>query len=159
MLFRSISANGESNVAVTIGYEDGSESDPETITIPDWYGDAAGTALHGFDRIFADNNSWTYDVDEFDGQNNFRLFEFAIGLDKNKKFRKVSFEHSTNRRYPTILSLATVKASSGIDSINGDNDAIVIAVYNLQGIEVKNPSTGIYIVRYSDGTTRKVAFK
>ncbi len=155
----AISANGESNVAVTIGYEDGSESDPETITIPDWYGDAAGTALHGFDRIFADNNSWTYDVDEFDGQNNFRLFEFAIGLDKNKKFRKVSFEHSTNRRYPTILSLATVKASSGIDSINGDNDAIVIAVYNLQGIEVKNPSTGIYIVRYSDGTTRKVAFK
>lgn len=155
----AISANGDCDVEVTVGYEDGSTDEPQTITIQDWYGDATGTAVHGFDRIFASNSSWSYDVDDFDGQNNFRLFEFAINLDATKKFQKVSFQHSTNRTYPTILALAKAEKTSGIDSIESDGDKTIEAVYNIQGIEVKNPTSGLYIVRYSDGSTRKVIIK
>ena len=155
----AISANGDCDVEVTVGYEDGSTDEPQTITIQDWYGDATGTALHGFDRIFASKDSWDNDVDDFDGQNNFRLFEFAINLDATKKFQKVSFQHSTNRTYPTILALAKEEKTSGIDSIESDGDKTIEAVYNIQGIEVKNPKSGLYIVRYSDGSTRKVIIK
>ena len=155
----AISANGDCDVEVTVGYEDGSTDEPQTITIQDWYGDATGTALHGFDRIFANNDSWENDVDEFDGQNNFRLFEFTINLDATKKFRKVSFQHSKNRTYPTILALAKAEKTTGIDSIESDGDKTIEAIYNIQGIEVKNPTSGLYIVRYSDGSTRKVIIK
>ena len=155
----AISANGDCDVEVTVGYEDGSTDEPQTITIQDWYGDATGTALHGFDRIFASNSSWIYDVDDFDGQNNFRLFEFTINLDATKKFRKVSFQHSKNRTYPTILALAKAEKTTGIDSIESDGDKTIEAIYNIQGIEVKNPTSGLYIVRYSDGSTRKVIIK
>ena len=155
----AISANGNCDVEVTVGYEDGSTDEPQTITIQDWYGDATGAAVHGFDRIFASNSSWSYDVDDFDGRNNFRLFEFAINLDATKKFQKVSFQHSTNRTYPTILALAKAEKTSGIDSIESDGDKTIEAVYNIQGIEVKNPTSGLYIVRYSDGSTRKVIIK
>lgn len=155
----AISANGNCDVEVTVGYEDGSTDEPQTITIQDWYGDATGAAVHGFDRIFASNSSWSYDVDDFDGRNNFRLFEFAINLDATKKFQKVSFQHSTNRTYPTILALAKAEKTSGIDSIESDGDKTIEAVYNIKGIEVKNPTSGLYIVRYSDGSTRKVIIK
>ncbi len=155
----AISANGDCDVEVTVGYEDGSADDPQTITIQDWYGDAEGAALHGFDRIFASNSSWSYDVDDFDGQNNFRLFEFTLDLDDTKKFSKVSFSHETNGTYPTILALAKAEKTSGIDSIESDGDKTIEAVYNIQGIEVKNPTSGLYIVRYSDGSTRKVIIK
>ena len=157
----AISANGNCDVEVTVGYEDGSTDEPQTITIQDWYGDATGTALHGFDRIFASKDSWDNEVDDFDGQNNFRLFEFTINLDTTKKFQKVSFQHSTNRTYPTILALSLAKAdeTSGIDFTESDGEKTVEAVYNIQGIEVKNPKSGLYIVRYSDGSTRKVIIK
>ncbi len=35
-------------------------------------------------------------------------------------------------------------------------DAIPVAIYDLQGHLVTTPSRGIYIVRYSDGTIKKV---
>ena len=155
----AISANGNCDVKVTVGYEDGSTDEPQTITIQDWYGDATGTALHGLDRIFAEEYDWDKNLDEFDGRSNFRLFEFTINLDANKKFQKVSFEHSSSRTYPTILALAKEEKTSGIDSIESDGDKTIEAVYNIQGIEVKNPASGLYIVRYSDGSTRKVIIK
>ncbi len=155
----AISANGDCDVEVTVGYEDGSADDPQTITIQDWYGDAEGTALHGLDRIFAEEDDWDQNLDDFDGQNNFRLFEFTLDLDDTKKFSKVSFSHETNGTYPTILALAKAEKTSGIDSIESDSDKTIEAVYNIQGIEVKNPTSGLYIVRYSDGSTRKVIIK
>ena len=36
------------------------------------------------------------------------------------------------------------------------SDATPVAIYDLQGHLVTTPSRGIYIVRYSDGTTKKV---
>ena len=51
---------------------------------------------------------------------------------------------------------------SGIDEIvitPEEDDAIPVAYYNIQGIEVKNPASGFYIVRYSNGTTKKIVIK
>ena len=48
---------------------------------------------------------------------------------------------------------------SGIRSINSDTAREIVAFYNMQGIRVSNPSVGLYIVRYTDGTTAKVLVK
>ena len=155
----AISANGACDVDVTVGYEDGSTDAPQTITIPDWYGDAEGTALHGFDRIFASDNSWSYDVDDFDGRSNFRLFEFTISLNPDKKLQKVSFQHSSSRIYPTILALAKEGKATGIGGVKTEGGKTVVGVYSVQGVAVKSPAPGIYIFRYSDDSTRKVVVK
>lgn len=155
-----ISANGKAEIDVTVEYTDGTSEEPVTINIPDWYGDSEGTALHGFDRIFANSSSWSYEVDDFDGRNNFRLFELIVPVDITKEFKNVTFEHSSSKIYPTILSLSKVGGLSAIGSIGSDKaERTIIGIYNLNGIKVNRPSQGIYIVRYSDGTARKVIVK
>ena len=50
---------------------------------------------------------------------------------------------------------------SGVADIVGDDARTVVAVYGLNGVEVKADTlpAGIYVVKYSDGTTRKIIVK
>lgn len=50
---------------------------------------------------------------------------------------------------------------SGVADIVGDDARTVVAVYGLNGVEVKADTlpAGIYVVKYSDGTTRKIIMK
>lgn len=45
---------------------------------------------------------------------------------------------------------------SGVDNVQTGN-VTVVGVYTLDGIPAENPAHGIYVVRYSDGTVRKIA--
>lgn len=45
---------------------------------------------------------------------------------------------------------------SGVDNVQNGN-VTVVGVYTLDGIPAENPAHGIYLVRYSDGTVRKIA--
>lgn len=58
-------------------------------------------------------------------------------------------------------SFTVSQLTSGIEDIVSDNGAAIVAVYTTTGVEV-NPSNlapGIYIIRYSDGSVRKINVK
>jgi len=59
-----------------------------------------------------------------------------------------------------FFECALIPDNSGVESIVAD-DAYVIGYYDLQGRQFSEAPTtgGIYIVKYSDGTTRKVLRK
>ena len=44
------------------------------------------------------------------------------------------------------MTLVVTKATTGIESIEAD-ETVAPVYYNLQGVEVANPSNGIYIVK------------
>ena len=155
----AISANGSANIDVTLYYADDTSDQPVSIAVPDWYGEAEESAMYGFDRIFANDDSWDYSIDDFDGSNKFRMFEFAVPADASKNLSKVVFNHNARRVYPTILGLVKMGKQSGINDIIDNTDRTIEAIYNLNGVQVNNPVSGIYIIRYSDGSVRKVIIK
>ncbi|MCM1021966.1 MAG: calycin-like domain-containing protein [Muribaculum sp.] len=53
---------------------------------------------------------------------------------------------------------AVKAATSGIEDIES-TDATVVKVYNVNGLELKQPAKGLNIVVYSNGTTKKVLVK
>jgi len=157
-----ISANGESKLNVKVNYTDGTSSEARTYSIADWFGAEPDAAKTGLGRIVtqrADN----YRADDIDSRYKFQLFEKIIETDITKKVKSLSFESTNRGKYPTVLAVSRTGLKgeqSGIDSIlDTENGVDVEAIYNLQGMQVKNPSSGIYIVRYSDGTVKKVVLK
>ena len=53
-----------------------------------------------------------------------------------------------------LLTFKFTDAASGISSLNTDADPV--EYYDLQGRKINEPGRGIYVVRYSDGTTKKI---
>lgn len=62
--------------------------------------------------------------------------------------------------YPSLAEVEAYETpSAGAGAIGEDAGRTVTGIYNLQGMPVKNPSAGIYIILYSDNTTRKVLIR
>lgn len=87
------------------------------------------------------------------------LTEIIIPLDETKKLKSLSFESSSSRATTTIIAVAKKEKMSGINDVNSDSERTIIGIYNLQGVSVKNPTSGLYIVRYSDGSSQKILIK
>ena len=48
-----------------------------------------------------------------------------------------------------------IQEIAGVETIEADNDAIEVARYDIHGKLISEPTKGVNIVKYSDGTTRK----
>lgn len=87
------------------------------------------------------------------------LTELLLPLDNTKELKSVSFTSGSYRASTYILALAKNR-TSGINNVKGSiADRRIVGIYDLQGVKVDNPATGIYIVRYSDNSVRKVIVK
>ena len=103
--------------------------------------------------------------DEIDDNDHFlREKTYSFDVNNTKKLKAIKIE-SDKWYVANILAVSGTglpSEMSGIDEIiitPEEDDAIPVAYYNIQGIEVKNPSSGFYIVRYSNGTTKKIVIK
>lgn len=156
----TISANGQANLQVKANYEDGTSSEVATFTPDDWYGSANGAAVHGLSRIIMEQ-SGSYKADDIDDRESFRLFEHKLVTDGRKNVTSLSFTSAKRGSYPTVLAVSRTGRKSAIEAPAAltEGQRTVEAYYNLQGIRVSNPAAGLYIVRYTDGTTAKVLVK
>lgn len=158
----TISANGQSTLKVYANYEDGTKSDAWTFNPQDWFGSESGTAVYGLSRIITQTHGYEYTADQVDTRYQFRLYEHAFRPDPAKKVKSISVSSAKAGSYPTVLAVSKVGKTSAIGDVTADTDRsprAIKAIYNLQGIEVKNPDNGIYIIRYTDGTAEKVLIK
>lgn len=149
-----------SDVTVTATYDDATTSEPQEFNIAKW--DDSENSAKAVNLInTAGYNSWTYDPDEITS-GEYHLVELAMPLDESKQLTSVTFEQASSRPTTTILALAKVEKQSGIATIAPDalSHGEIEAVYNLQGVRINGtPAPGLYIVRYTDGTTTKVALR
>jgi len=56
------------------------------------------------------------------------------------------------------VCVVTVTSATGLSSVEKD-DGMMFQIYDINGMKRKQPQKGINIIRYSDGTTRKVLIK
>ena len=86
-------------------------------------------------------------------------------LDYSSDYSYVAFVTTTEGKtfYGEEMTFTTGEDPTGIDEVSADNSssepASVLGYYDLNGRPVKNMQHGFYIIRYSDGTSRKVMKK
>jgi endo-beta-N-acetylglucosaminidase D len=154
------SADGSGMLNVTLNYTDGTASEAASFMLGDWFGSADDiTAKANVYRIFANSASTEYTVDQIDSRS-FRVFEVSATADFNKYLQSITVANAGSS-IPVVMAVAGKGMLTGIEvpTINSNTNAAVVAIYNLQGMRVANATRGIYIVKYADGTTRKIAVK
>lgn len=71
---------------------------------------------------------------------------------------KTTFKASKLRFFLDEVKV-TDASTSGIQEISASRSSSIVAYYTLGGIQVAAPSSGIYLVRYADGTIKKVVIR
>lgn len=159
----TISANGQSTLNVTANYDDETQSETATFRPDDWWSSWAdgSEAVYGLSRIITKGASG-YQTDEIDSRYQFRLYEFTLSTDKNKKVKSLTFTSAKSGSYPTILGIAKkgYNIETGIDGVeNGEGSSEVVGIYTINGMKLNAPRKGVNIIKYSDGTAKKVIIR
>lgn len=161
--FLVISANGQSTLNVVANYDDDTQSDMATYYPQDWWSSyPSGTeAVYGISRIITSGESG-YQTDEIDDRYQFRLYEYTLPTDKSKKIKSVTFTSMKSGSYPTILGIVKkgYMVPTGIGSVDSEAGVREISgIYTINGVKLNAPQRGINIIKYTDGTAKKVMVK
>ena len=100
------SADGVSNVGVTVNYKGGS-STTANFYLPDWAGtDGASVVVTNLGRLNINDGSLST-------RNHFTIFELAISTEATKEVESVSFSNNSNNN-PAIFSVSGVYATTDL---------------------------------------------
>ena len=80
------------------------------------------------------------------------------GLDYETEYCYVAFVKTEENEtfFGEVQTFSTSVDPDGIEGVKADEEVTEIARYDLQGRKIAAPQTGLNIIRYSDGKTRKV---
>ncbi len=150
------STGGASNVEVTVEYTDGTSSTAETCSVRDWSvrqpdGTEAVTAL-GYVSMSDSNLS---------GDNHYCMFEFSVSADATKTVKSISVHSAAgNNARPAIFAVSRlVKTVNDISDTAVDTELTIVGIYTIGGAKIPALGKGLNIIKYSDGSVRKVMIK
>lgn len=162
LYFIVISADGTSSLKAQVVYDDETTEPAQTFSVGDWFSGSAnqGEAIYGLDRIKRGAGGG-YSADQFDGRANFRIFEYTLTADKNKLTKGITFTSTASGHEPTVLGVAKkgYKIDNAIVAPFSPAVREVAGIYTINGVQVNSLQRGINIIRYTDGTSRKVMVK
>ena len=145
----AMSALAATDVIVTVIYEDESEEQPETFNIPAWNDDSDDSEAFrcGYIDISKDK------VSEYAGR---QIYEINVKAQRCHKVKGISIASNGAGSYLTILGVnAHDMKSSALDE-TASGSPMPVEYITMTGIRVERPSSGVYIVRFSDGSYKKM---
>lgn len=144
------SGDGSSDLMATPLYSDGSQGEGIALTVADWsVKNLSGEeAISGLSRI----NKRT---DTYSQSFAFCLFDHAISTDKNRKLRGVRLTSTRGGRALVMGVAYKVVQTVGIDS-PATGELKAVGYYTPNGVRIARPGSGITIVKYSDGSVKKI---
>ena len=144
------SGDGSSDLTATPLYSDGSQGEGIALTVADWSVKSLSgeEAISGLSRI----NKRT---DTYSQSFAFCLFDHAIGTDKSRKLRGVRLTSSRGGRALVMGVAYKVVQTVGIDS-PATGELKAVGYYTPNGVRIARPGSGITIVKYSDGSVKKI---
>lgn len=155
---------GNANIETRPVYEDGTTGESLYIQGVDWFGydNDSDIALYGLSRIMCSTTNNDAELNKIDERLNFRIFKYDLETNKNKKLVGVkfrNFSYSANLK-PVILAVSKFGPGKFETSINGieleQQNAQIVAIYTATGMKVNTLVNGLNIVKFSDGTTKKI---
>lgn len=144
------SGDGSSDLTATPLYSDGSQGEGIALTVADWSVKSLSgeEAISGLSRI----NKRT---DTYSQSFAFCLFDHAIGTDKSRKLRGVRLTSTRGGRALVMGVAYKVVQTVGIDS-PATRELKAVGYYTPNGVRIAHPGSGITIVKYSDGSVKKI---
>ena len=144
------SGDGSSDLTATPLYSDGSQGEGIALTVADWSVKSLSgeEAISGLSRI----NKRT---DTYSQSFAFCLFDHAIGTDKSRKLRGVRLTSTRGGRAMVMGVAYKVVQTVGIDS-PATEELKAVGYYTPNGVRIARPGSGITIVKYSDGSVKKI---
>ena len=144
------SGDGSSDLTATPLYSDGSQGEGIALTVADWSVKSLSgeEAISGLSRI----NKRT---DTYSQSFAFCLFDHAIGTDKSRKLRGVRLTSTRGGRALVMGVAYKVVQTVGIDS-PATGELKAVGYYTPNGVRIARPGSGITIVKYSDGSVKKI---
>ena len=163
--FIVISAEGASTLRAAVNYDDGTSEPEQQFSVGDWYSGSAGQgeAIYGLDRIKRGSGSG-YSADQFDGRTNFRIFEYVLPATSNKLTTGITFTSTASGKIPTILGVAMKGylnpiAPDGIEAPAAGALKEIVGIYSVSGQKQTKLQKGINVIRFADGSVKKILRK
>ena len=89
----------------------------------------------------------------------FRLFEHKIDIDESKQLKGISVKKLRGGT-PTLLAVSMKSSeTTGIMNITTESNSTIVGIYTIDGLRLTAPVKGINIIKYADGTFKKVYIK
>lgn len=144
------SGDGSSDLTATPLYSDGSQGEGIALTVADWSVKSLSgeEAISGLSRINKRTNTYSQSFA-------FCLFDHAIGTDKSRKLRGVRLTSTRGGRALVMGVAYKVVQTVGIDS-PATGELKAVGYYTPNGVRIARPGSGITIVKYSDGSVKKI---
>ena len=163
LYFLMTSTGGQSDVEVTANYDDGTASSTSVFSPDNWYNyyPSGDEAVYGISRIPTTTIPGFFTEDVPDNNYKFRLYEYTLPTDRNKKVKSVSFK-TDSYSWPTILAISKTGYNVATDistTVKNVFEKEIHGIYTINGIKLNAPQKGINIIRYTDGTAKKVIIR
>ena len=163
LYFLMTSTGGQSDVEVTANYDDGTASSTSVFSPDNWYNyyPSGDEAVYGISRIPTTTIPGFFTEDVPDNNYKFRLYEYTLPTDRNKKVKSVSFK-TDSYSWPTILAISKTGYNVATDistTVKNVFEKEIQGIYTINGIKLNAPQKGINIIRYTDGTAKKVIIR
>jgi hypothetical protein len=147
-----ISADGTSSVTATVLYSDNTTAD-FTLSLSDWCASGSGTvALSGIGRVNTAN-------DDFNTSQGCHLNECTIATSKSTTITGVKFKNTSSGSKANIFALSMKAETTGIGRTLSTGERTLTGIYNINGMQMSALQKGINILKYSDGTIRKIIIR
>ena len=154
----AICADGSGGISITPIYSDNSRGIFNQFYIYDWFGSSEGTAKSGLGRMkrgYKDGIREELIEDNY----KFRLFEHKIDIDESKQLKGISVKKLRGGT-PTLLAVSMKSSeTTGIMNITTESNSTIVGIYTIDGLRLTAPVKGINIIKYADGTFKKVYIK
>ena len=144
------SGDGSSDLTATPLYSDGSQGEGVALTVADWSVKSLSgeEAISGLSRINKRTDTYSQSLA-------FCLFDHAIDTDKSRKLRGVRLTSTRGGRALVMGVAYKVVQTVGIDS-PATGEVKAVGYYTPNGVRIARPGSGITIIKYSDGSVKKI---
>lgn len=157
-------AVGDTPLEVRVNYDDETSSSLESYKVYNWEEEHPNAAVSNVGRLSYQNEVAPDENRFFEKVPFCNLTEIVVPADVTKKAVSLSlgfsdFDAVSNR--VTVLAVTRNGKSSGIEDIyySIPDKAYIVGIYNIQGIKLSAPQQGVNIIKFSDGSARKVVIK
>ena len=149
---------GNGTMDVQVNYTDGTSELTENTTVRDWSvrNPGANETSPALGNINRDNDAMSDDAHD-------RLFDYSVMTDDKKEIESVTF---TTKTYDPMISIfafgRVVITPTAIDVVEEEHRGLlspIEAIYTIDGRRVETPQRGVNIIRYQDGTSKKIFIK
>lgn len=149
---------GTGTMDVQVNYTDGTSDITENTTVRDWSvrnpGDNETSPALG--NINRDNDSMSDDAHD-------RLFDYSVPTDEEKEIESVTFTTKTSAPMISIFAFGRVVVTpTAIDVVVEEQRgelSPIDGIYTIDGRRIETPQRGVNIIRYQNGTSKKIFIK